>query len=54
MLNCYIFHVVEMKEAVDCVEELVKTRGVDVALVGPNDLSIALGGTFVHVACVNV
>ncbi len=40
---------VEMKEAVDCVEELVKLRGVDVALVGPNDLSIALGGMCLHV-----
>lgn len=34
---------VEMREAVENIEEIVSIPGVDVALIGPNDLSIALG-----------
>jgi 2-dehydro-3-deoxyglucarate aldolase/4-hydroxy-2-oxoheptanedioate aldolase len=34
---------VEMREAVENIDEIVSTPGVDVALIGPNDLSIALG-----------
>ena len=34
---------VETKEAVDNIEAIVTVPGVDVALVGPTDLSIALG-----------
>jgi 2-dehydro-3-deoxyglucarate aldolase/4-hydroxy-2-oxoheptanedioate aldolase len=34
---------VEMREAVENIEEIVSVPGVDVALIGPNDLSIALG-----------
>ncbi len=36
---------VETKEAVDNIEQIVSIPGVDVALVGPNDLAIALGAT---------
>lgn len=34
---------VETRGAVDNIEEIVSTPGVDVTLIGPNDLSIALG-----------
>ncbi|MBM4188252.1 MAG: aldolase [Gemmatimonadetes bacterium] len=34
---------IETKEAVDAVEQIVAVPGVDAALIGPNDLSIALG-----------
>lgn len=34
---------IETQEAVDNIEEIVSTPGVDVTLVGPTDLSIALG-----------
>lgn len=34
---------IETREAIENIEEIVATPGVDVALVGPNDLSIALG-----------
>ena len=34
---------IETKEAVDDVEAIISVPGVDVALVGPGDLSIALG-----------
>lgn len=36
---------VETKGAMEKLDELLKLKGIDVALVGPNDLSIALGGT---------
>lgn len=34
---------IETKEAVENIEEIVTTPGVDAALIGPNDLSISLG-----------
>jgi 2-keto-3-deoxy-L-rhamnonate aldolase RhmA len=34
---------IESKEAIDHIEEMVSVPGVDVALIGPNDLSISLG-----------
>jgi 2-keto-3-deoxy-L-rhamnonate aldolase RhmA len=34
---------VETRGAIDNIEEIVAVPGVDVALIGPNDLSIALG-----------
>jgi 2-keto-3-deoxy-L-rhamnonate aldolase RhmA len=34
---------VETKEAVECIEDIVQIPGVDIILVGPNDLSISLG-----------
>jgi 2-keto-3-deoxy-L-rhamnonate aldolase RhmA len=34
---------IETREAVENLEEIVATPGVDVALIGPTDLSIALG-----------
>ena len=34
---------IETKEALEQVEEIVAVPGVDVAFIGPNDLSIALG-----------
>ena len=34
---------IETREAVENIEEIVATPGVDVALIGPTDLSIALG-----------
>jgi 2-keto-3-deoxy-L-rhamnonate aldolase RhmA len=34
---------VETREALDRIEDILAVSGVDVALVGPNDLSIALG-----------
>lgn len=38
-----LFVQVEMQGAVENIEEIVSVPGVDVALIGPNDLSIALG-----------
>ena len=34
---------IETKEAIDRVEEILDVNGIDVALIGPNDLSISLG-----------
>jgi 4-hydroxy-2-oxoheptanedioate aldolase len=34
---------IETEEAIDNIEEIVATPGVDVALIGPTDLSIAMG-----------
>jgi 2-keto-3-deoxy-L-rhamnonate aldolase RhmA len=34
---------IETREAVERIDSLLSVRGVDIALVGPNDLSIALG-----------
>ena len=34
---------VETQQAVDNIDEILSVEGVDVALIGPNDLSIALG-----------
>jgi 2-keto-3-deoxy-L-rhamnonate aldolase RhmA len=34
---------IETREAIENIEEIVSTPGVDVALIGPTDLSIALG-----------
>lgn len=36
---------VETREAIENIEQIVSIPGVDVALVGPNDLAIALGVT---------
>lgn len=34
---------IETKEAIDNIHDIVRVEGVDVLLIGPNDLSIALG-----------
>jgi 2-keto-3-deoxy-L-rhamnonate aldolase RhmA len=34
---------IEKKSAIERIEDLVAVKGVDVALIGPNDLSISLG-----------
>lgn len=34
---------IESKQAIDSIDDLVSVKGVDVALIGPNDLSISLG-----------
>ena len=34
---------IESKRAIDDIEDLLSVKGVDVALIGPNDLSISLG-----------
>ena len=34
---------IELKEAVEHIDELLSVPGVDVALIGPNDLSLSLG-----------
>ena len=34
---------IESKQAIDHIEDMVSIPGVDVALIGPNDLSISLG-----------
>lgn len=34
---------IETREAVDCLDDLLSVPGVDAGLIGPNDLSIALG-----------
>jgi 2-keto-3-deoxy-L-rhamnonate aldolase RhmA len=41
---------VESGQSVDNIEEITRVKGVDVALIGPNDLSVALGvpGEFTH------
>ena len=36
---------IESKEAVDCVDEIISVPGVDIALIGPGDLSQSLGIT---------
>jgi 2-keto-3-deoxy-L-rhamnonate aldolase RhmA len=40
-----VFVQIETREAVDAVDEIAAVPGVDVLLIGPNDLSIALGVT---------
>jgi 4-hydroxy-2-oxoheptanedioate aldolase len=41
---------IESAQAVDVIEDIVRVEGIDVALIGPNDLSISLGipGEFNH------
>jgi 2-keto-3-deoxy-L-rhamnonate aldolase RhmA len=41
---------IESDEAVDGIEDIARVEGIDVALIGPNDLSISLGipGDFGH------
>lgn len=34
---------IESQQAIDSIDELISVKGVDVALIGPNDLSISLG-----------
>jgi len=34
---------IETKEAIDCIDEIAAIEGIDVLLIGPNDLSISLG-----------
>lgn len=34
---------IESKQAIDDIDDLLSVKGVDVALIGPNDLSISLG-----------
>ena len=34
---------IETKEAIDNIEEILDVKGIDVGLIGPNDLSISLG-----------
>ncbi len=34
---------IETKEAIDCIDEIAAVEGIDVLLIGPNDLSISLG-----------
>jgi len=34
---------IETKEAIDNIEEILDVEGIDVGLIGPNDLSISLG-----------
>jgi 2-keto-3-deoxy-L-rhamnonate aldolase RhmA len=48
--NSLVIIQIESEEAIDRIEELVGVAGVDVALVGPADLSISLGvaGEFGH------
>lgn len=36
----------ETKEAVENLDDILSVPGVDCALIGPNDLSIALGGLY--------
>lgn len=48
--NTIIVLQIERKKAIDNIERLVSIKGVDVALIGPNDLSLSLGipGEFTH------
>jgi 2-keto-3-deoxy-L-rhamnonate aldolase RhmA len=41
---------IEGVQAVDVIEDIARVEGIDVALIGPNDLSISLGipGDFSH------
>jgi len=34
---------IETKQAIDCIDEIAAVEGIDVLLIGPNDLSISLG-----------
>jgi 2-keto-3-deoxy-L-rhamnonate aldolase RhmA len=34
---------IETQEAIDNIEEILNVKGIDVAVIGPNDLSISLG-----------
>ena len=34
---------IETKEAIECIDEIASIEGIDVLLIGPNDLSISLG-----------
>jgi len=34
---------IETKEAIECIDEIAAIEGLDVLLIGPNDLSISLG-----------
>lgn len=45
---------IETEEAVECVDEIAATDGVDMLFVGPGDLSCALGvpGQMLHERCV--
>ena len=40
--------VIMIVSSVDSLDEILSVRHVDAALIGPNDLSIALGGTLDH------
>ncbi len=41
--NSVVIIQIESQKAIDHIEDLVSIEGVDVALIGPNDLSISLG-----------
>ena len=41
--NTLVIIQIESQRAIDHIDELVSVKGVDVALIGPNDLSISLG-----------
>ena len=41
--NTVVIVQIESQKAIDHIEDLVSIEGVDVALIGPNDLSISLG-----------
>ncbi len=45
---------IESKRAIDDIEDLLSVNGVDVALIGPNDLSISLGvpGEHMHASMI--
>lgn len=43
---------IERKEAVDHIDDLLSVPGVDVALIGPFDLSLSLGANDIHDAIV--
>ena len=41
--NTFIVAQIETKEAIENIEEILDVEGIDVGLIGPNDLSISLG-----------
>jgi 2-keto-3-deoxy-L-rhamnonate aldolase RhmA len=41
--HTFIIAQIETKEAIDNIEEILDVKGIDVGLIGPNDLSISLG-----------
>jgi 2-keto-3-deoxy-L-rhamnonate aldolase RhmA len=41
--NTFIVAQIETKEAIENIEEIFDVEGIDVGLIGPNDLSISLG-----------
>jgi len=41
--NIFIVAQIETKEAIENIEEILDVEGIDVGLIGPNDLSISLG-----------